>query len=142
MDDKYAILESCACATLRQNSRLITQYYESAFREHHITSAQFNVMSVLANTGSIPLTQLAEVLLQDRTGLTRNLKIMVNNGWVKMMQGEDKRIKNVGLTKQGFEKLDAVIPLWQSVQKKVSKGYLNLDQIQHDRTMLKKLTDT
>ncbi|PCI59045.1 MAG: MarR family transcriptional regulator [Methylophilaceae bacterium] len=142
MAKKYSELKACACAVLRQSSRLITQYYEDAYRVHHITSAQFNIMSVLANTGSITVSQLAETLLQDRTGLTRNLKIMNNNGWVSIQQGDDRRVKNVELTNQGFEKLDLVIPLWREVQRKVSEEVLNLDQLQQDRAKLRKLTQT
>lgn len=139
MNNQYQQLQYCACNMYRQSSRLITQAFEEAFREEGVKPSQFNVMSVLANTGPIPLTQLAQVLLLDRTGLTRNLKVMERNGWIQYEPCIDQRIKKVALSKKGFKKLDSTIPLWQQAQERVSKALGGLSELQKGLVALQDL---
>lgn len=142
MSQKYSQLQNCACAALRQSSRLITQLYEDAFKAESITAAQFNVLGVLANTGPIPVSQLATVMVQDRTGLTRNLKVMEKNGWIIFQPGSDRRVKQVVPTKEGLTKLDNTIPLWEEIQAEAAKQLGDLSALQAQLETLKKLTET
>ena len=129
MDNKYTKLKECACAALRQSSRIITQHYEAKLKIVGLTSAQFNIMAVLINLGPLPVSQLATALGQDRTGLTRNLAIMEKNGWVQFQSGKDQRVKEVSLTRDGTTKLDAAIPLWQEAQHSILEHIGDLDII-------------
>ncbi len=129
MNKNYIKLQECACAALRQSSRLITQHYEAKLKMVGLTSAQFNIMAVLINLGPLPVSQLAAALSQDRTGLTRNLAIMENNGWVQLKPGTDLRVKQVSLTRQGTAKLDAAIPLWEEAQNSVQEHIGGLEKI-------------
>lgn len=141
MSYEYSQLQDCACAMLRQSSRIITHYFEEAFREVGLTSSQFNVLSVLANTGPLPISQLAQRMLQDRTGLTRNLSIMEKKQWVRYEPCEDQRIKKAALTKAGYKKLDKAIPLWEAVQATVSKQLSGLEGLKSNLHALKKLSE-
>ena len=129
MNNKYTKLQNCACAALRQSSRMITQHYEAKLKMVGLTSAQFNIMAVLINLGPLPVSQLAAALGQDRTGLTRNLAIMEKNGWVQFLPGTDLRVKQVSLTRQGTTKLDAAIPLWEEAQKSIQEHIGDLEMI-------------
>lgn len=131
MEKKYTQLQDCVCAALRQSSRMITQYFEAKLKAEDITSAQFSVMAVLINTGPLPVSQLAAILGQDRTGLTRNLAIIEKNGWVQFTPGTDQRVKMVSLTGGGKAKLNAAIPLWEEAQTSIHRHIGNLDMI-HD----------
>ena len=129
MNKKYTTLQNCACAALRQSSRMITQHYETKLKMVGLTSAQFNIMAVLINLGPLPVSQLATALGQDRTGLTRNLAIMEKNGWVQFQAGTDLRVKKVSLARQGTAKLDAVIPLWEEAQNRIQEHMGDLEII-------------
>ena len=142
MSKKYSQLQNCACAALRQSSRLITQLYEEAFKDELITASQFSVLAILANTGPLPVSQLAALMVQDRTGLTRNLKVMEKNGWIVFQPGTDRRVKQVVPSQEGLEKLDKTIPLWEKIQAEAATKLGDLNAIQTQLDTLKKLTES
>lgn len=120
-DGKYRQLTECSCNMIRKSARKITQFYESGLREAGIKPTQFTILATLANTGPVQLTQLADRLLLERTGLTRNLNVLERNGWVQIQTGEeDSRKRVVSLSKKGYEQLDRAIPYWQKSQKAIA----------------------
>ena len=117
-DNKYKQLTECSCSMFRESARKITQFYEGSLREAGIRPTQFSILAALANTGPIQLTQLADILLLERTSLTRNLNVLERNGWVELQTGaEDARQRVVSLSKKGYEQLDQAIPYWKKAQK-------------------------
>ena len=118
--DKYSQLPDCSCNMIRRSARRITQFYENTLREAGIKPTQFTILAALANTGPVQLTQLADKLLLERTGLTRNLNVLERNGWVRVETGEeDSRQRIVSLTEEGYVQLDNAIPYWQKAQTKL-----------------------
>jgi DNA-binding MarR family transcriptional regulator len=126
---------------VRKSARKVTQFYETALREVGIKPTQFTILAALANTGSIALSQLAEQLLLERTGLTRNLNVLERNGWISIRPDDnDSRKRVVSLSKKGYEKLDLAIPYWQKAQKSLAK-YMGQDSIEELRITLDELTE-
>jgi len=122
IDKKYKKLTQCSCNMMRKSARKITQFYENSLREAGIKSTQFTILATLANTGPVQLTQLADTLLLERTGLTRNLNILERNKWIDIRAGEeDSRQRVVSLSKKGYKQLDLAIPYWQKAQKAIAK---------------------
>jgi DNA-binding MarR family transcriptional regulator len=122
-DKQYKQLTECSCNMMRTSARKITQFYENSLREAGIKPTQFTILATLANTGPIQLTQLADTLLLERTGLTRNLNILERNEWIESRAGEeDSRQRVVSLSRKGYKQLDLAIPYWEKAQKAVSKN--------------------
>jgi DNA-binding MarR family transcriptional regulator len=122
IDKKYKQLTECSCNMMRKSARKITQFYENSLRDAGIKPTQFTILAALANTGELQLTQLADRLLLERTGLSRNLNILERNGWIKIRTGEeDSRQRVVSLSKKGYMQLDHAIPYWQKAQKAIAK---------------------
>jgi DNA-binding MarR family transcriptional regulator len=121
-DKKYKQLTECSCNMMRKSARKITQFYENSLRDAGIKPTQFTILATLANTGPIQLTQLADRLLLERTGLTRNLNILKRNTWIDIQPGEeDSRQRVVSLSKKGYMQLDLAIPYWQKAQNAIAK---------------------
>ena len=121
-DKKYKQLTECSCNMMRKSARKITQFYENSLRDAGIKPTQFTILATLANTGPIQLTQLADRLLLERTGLTRNLNILERNTWIDIQPGEeDSRQRVVSLSKKGYMQLDLAIPYWQKAQNAIAK---------------------
>lgn len=80
----YEILDvvNCTSATLRKATRVVTQVYDGALRPVGLRATQFNLLATLAISGDTPLTRLAEMLVMNRTTLTRNLKPLVGKGLI------------------------------------------------------------
>jgi DNA-binding MarR family transcriptional regulator len=64
---------SCACLHLRQASRRVTQLFDDALRPVGLRATQFTLLTAVHRLGPVPIQQLAQRLVMDRTTLTRNL---------------------------------------------------------------------
>jgi len=114
---------NCACFNLRKITRVVTQVFEDVFRHEGIDlkGTQYSLLVNVFAYGPIPITRLSEILVMDRTSLARNLKPLLNKGYLKINNGEDKRIKMVELTPAGKQILSNAYPYWKSTQKSVVK---------------------
>ncbi len=114
---------SCACFNLRKITRVVTQVFEDIFRQEGIDlkGTQYSLLVNVFAHGPTPITRLSEILVMDRTSLARNLKPLINKGYLKVSSGEDKRRKIVELTPQGMQILTKAYPHWKSAQKTVVK---------------------
>lgn len=110
---------SCTCANLRKAARAVTQAYDDALRPSGMKSTQFTLLAALAKLGDMPLTKLAEVLVMDRTTLTRNLKPLLGKGWVGATRDADQRVRRIALTGAGRQAHDTALPLWRSAQSRL-----------------------
>jgi DNA-binding MarR family transcriptional regulator len=106
----------CACFNLRKAARAVTQIYEAALAPTGIHATQFSVLVALAVADGAPLSRVADGLVMDRTTLTRNLRPLERRGWVRIEAGEDRRERNLSLTRSGRAALERALPLWQQAQ--------------------------
>jgi DNA-binding MarR family transcriptional regulator len=109
-------LSSCACLNLKMASRTITQFYDGRFREIGLRSTQFNLLAAIEESGPVPMTRLADILVMDRTTLNRDLKPLVRDGLIVVSPGEDRRIRLIDLTEAGNAKLKEGLPIWKELQ--------------------------
>jgi DNA-binding MarR family transcriptional regulator len=111
-------LAACTCANLRKATRLVTQAYDAALQPSGLKATQFTVLATLASLDdhSAPLTRLADLLVMDRTTLTRNLKPLVRDGLIEIIQEADQRVRNVTLTTAGAMQFEDARPHWDRVQ--------------------------
>ena len=109
----------CTCANLRKAARVVTQAYDAALQPVGLKATQFTLLATLTRLGDTPLTRLADALVMDRTTLTRNLKPLVREGYVRIDQEEDQRVRKVGLTAAGQEAFDKARPRWVRAQSKI-----------------------
>src|ERR1700722_15505338 len=112
---------SCMCATFRRASRALTQMYDQELRPEGLRGTQFTILQALTLAGEVTQGRLGGILAIDSTTLTRTLRIMRRDGWVRMQQGEDRREGRLGLTKEGEALYKRELPAWERVQKRVRK---------------------
>jgi DNA-binding MarR family transcriptional regulator len=110
------VREECLCTKLRMASRAITQRYDDAIADCGIRSTQFTVLIALAQAPLFPLSKLADVLVMDRTTLTRNLMPLVREGLVEERPAEDKRVRAFALSGDGKQMLARALPGWRKAQ--------------------------
>ena len=66
----------------------------------------------LRRSGEVRQRDLAELTLHEETTLTRNLRPLVDAGWVAVRTGEDRREKWFKITAGGVAKLKEARPAW------------------------------
>lgn len=75
----------------------------------------------------ITLARLANATVTDRTTLTRNLRLLKKQGLIRIDAGDDRRERQISITREGAEALKAAYPLWQKAQARVIKGMGSAD---------------
>ena len=108
--------QDCLNFQLRRTSRLLGRYYDDALRHLGLRITQFNLLAVLAQTGPIAITALAELVGMERSALARNLKPIERRKLVTVIPGKDKRTRTVTLAPAGRRKLEEALPKWDQAQ--------------------------
>ncbi len=114
-----ADVAACTCANLRKATRVVTQAYDAALAPTGLRATQFTLLATLSRRPDLPLTQLAEALVMDRTTLTRNLKPLVGRGLIRVYQEADARVRRISLTDDGKRVLDDALPRWREAQSRL-----------------------
>lgn len=114
-----ADIAACTCANLRKATRVVTQAYDTALAPTGLRTTQFSLLAALSRRPDLPLTQLAEALVMDRTTLTRNLKPLVGQGLIRIDQEKDARVRRINLTEDGKSALNDALPRWQEAQSRL-----------------------
>lgn len=108
----------CACANLRRAARLVTQLYSHEMGGG-LEPPQFALLSALARTRAAGQSTLGRVLGLDKTTLSRNLKLLLRNGWIESAPSTDRRERGYRLTSEGDRLLAATQPGWQRAQQRL-----------------------
>jgi DNA-binding MarR family transcriptional regulator len=116
------VAAGCACKHLRRTARAVTQLYDDTLRPSGLRITQFTLLVAVAISEPVPITRLADALDLDRTTLARDLKPLTERGLVQVAAGEDRRTREVRLTRQGREAVGRAYPLWQQAQARVVAG--------------------
>lgn len=100
----------------------MTQLYDRALRPVGLRVTQFSILGKLREQGPIPLTELAEELVIDRTTLTRNLELLRRQGLTTSRPGADGRVREISLTRRGNALLEQAYPYWEEAQRRVEEA--------------------
>ena len=111
----------CAHANLRKAMRVVSQVYDAALKPSALKATQFTLLAVLAGRGDLPMTKLSEVLVLDRTTLTRNLQPLLAKGWLEIGREKDERIRLIAITDPGRSIVAEATPLWCEAQIRVTR---------------------
>lgn len=111
----------CTCFRLHRLTRRVTAVYNRALAPTGLRVTQYSLLVNLRGAAPVALSLLAERMDLDRTTLTRNLKPLVEAGWVRVDQDtSDARVRLVGLTAAGDAHLLAARDHWRRAQQDVS----------------------
>lgn len=113
-------LGRCAHANLRRAMRLVSQLYDEALRPSGLRATQFTLLAVLARRGPMPMTRLADLLVLDRTTLSRNLRPLIARGLLTVGREKDERVRLIAITGPGRAVVARATPLWRTAQQQVA----------------------
>ncbi len=125
MSDQFTTSEArrCACGNIRRTDRVLTQFYDEILAPSGLYVTQFTTLATLAEAAApISINHLAELLVMDRTTLTRNLELLTKQHLVRIEEGQDRRMRLVFLTQEGEQALRRAWPLWQEAQARIERS--------------------
>lgn len=109
----------CACASLRRAARSVTQLYDRELRGAGLNAPQFTLLQALAVAGPIGHGHLARLLALDSSTLSRTLRPLEGERWIRCDRGKDRRERQVSLTKAGRSQLDQAASAWERAQRRL-----------------------
>jgi DNA-binding MarR family transcriptional regulator len=109
--------EECNCFVVRSAARHVTQLYDQLLAPVDLHVTQFSILAKLKRLSPITINALAKEMLMDRTTLGRNVLPLEREGLIKIeASADDRRAKNVRLTKAGDKRLQAAHAAWAEAQ--------------------------
>jgi DNA-binding MarR family transcriptional regulator len=113
----------CISFNIRKGARAITQLYDERMRPFGLRSTQLPILATTLLQEPVTVSRLAKVTLTDRTTLTRNLRLLEQQGLIQIGKGQDRRAREVRLTDRGREVLAQVYPVWKAVQAEIATRF-------------------
>jgi len=110
---------------LGQSLRVFKNQMLSEFKEKEIELSieQFVILSLLNSNCELIQRDLASQLQKDKSIIVRQINCLLENQYVvRMTNKDDKRVKNLILTKKGFERLNQMKEIASEVSNKLLTG--------------------
>jgi len=129
----------CNCFASRQAARYLTRLYERYLAPVALTSTQFTILLLVDEEPGIPMRELSEAMVMDRTSLVRALKPMQRDGLIDIAASPaDARQNVMSLTADGRQRLEQALPLWQQAQHEF-EGEFGREPAEETRKLLLKI---
>lgn len=112
----------CLLGRARTFNRILTGIYDDELRPFGLKATQLNLLVAIAKAGPIRRIDIGKRLHLDPSTLTRNLKVMLTNGWIEeIANGEDGRGQPLQISSQGRDLLTQIGPAWRTAQDRAHK---------------------
>ncbi len=109
-------LSDCACFGARNAARAITDLYDETLAPSGLRINQFATLAAIHQRRDGSMQTVAADLGLDPSTMTRVLRPLVDEGFVNVEPGENRREKRLALTDLGKKKLLDTHALWQHAQ--------------------------
>ncbi len=121
MKHDNGIIDQIGCECLFSRARILNRVlagiYDDELRSFGLKATQLNLLVAVARVGPVRRIDIGKRLHLDPSTLTRNLKIMLINGWIEeISDGEDGRGSPLQVTAKGRDLLHQVVPSWRKAQ--------------------------
>jgi DNA-binding MarR family transcriptional regulator len=97
----------------------VSRLYDEDLRGVGLRTTQYSLLQRLRAAGEVRQRDLGGLTSLEETTLTRNLRPLIDAGWVAVRPGEDRREKLVRLTDAGAAKLREARPAWERAQERM-----------------------
>jgi MarR family transcriptional regulator, transcriptional regulator for hemolysin len=103
---------------VHQLSRRLTRYLNEALEPFGLYNAQWSVLYILKEKGSLTQRELCEYLAVEAPPMTRTIQRLLKQGWVQQIPAsDDKRKKLISLSNEALEKY----PVWEKAVLKANE---------------------
>lgn len=121
----------CVNAKLRKLHRLLNTAYQNKINPFGLRGSMLSILFIIGKMKGVNQKNIADALVLDQSTMSRDLKKLIQKGWVTKSTGKDSRYSQLALTKEGHALLEEVVPVWEALQTKISSilGDFNIQQI-------------
>lgn len=106
----------CTNLRLRQMMRRVAHHYDLEMAKAGLKTTQYSLLTYVLKLGPLRPGELAKGLKISASTLTRNLKPLVDAGWLEVSAGSDARSRTVSITAEGRAKREEARHRWKVAQ--------------------------
>jgi DNA-binding MarR family transcriptional regulator len=127
----------CNCTALREASRAVSQLYDQHLAAAGLRNTQLSILTRLKRSGPATINALSQDMVMDRTTLGRNILPLERRRLIAVRKGrDDRRSKELHLTKAGLARLEAASKEWSKAQARF-EGSFGSDRASELRQLLR-----
>jgi DNA-binding MarR family transcriptional regulator len=112
--------QGCTNLKLRQLMRRVAQHYDAEVGKTGLKGTQYSLLSYVAKLGPVRPADLAREMKIDASTLSRNLRPLIDAGWLEIGPGADGRSRLVSVTDEGREKRQEAQRRWRIAQEAIN----------------------
>lgn len=118
-----ASLKTLGCTNfkLRQLMRRVAQHYDLEMAGAGLKTTQYSLLSYVLRLGPLRPGELAQSMKMSASTLSRNLKPLVDAGWLELAAGSDARSRTVTITPAGRAKREEALGHWKIAQQSLNQ---------------------
>ena len=113
--------QGCTNMKLRQLLRRVAQHYDAEVGKTGLKGTQYSLLSYVVKLGPIRPGDLAREMKIGPSTLTRNLRPLIDAGWLELGPGSDARSRIVSVTDSGREKRQEAQRRWRVAQEGINQ---------------------
>jgi DNA-binding MarR family transcriptional regulator len=113
--------QGCTNFKLRKLMRRVAQHYDIEMSKIGLKTTQYSLLSHVLKLGPIRPGELAQAMVVDASTLTRNLKPLIDAGWIEVSAGSDGRSRTVTITDAGRDKRHEAQRRWKAAQESINQ---------------------
>lgn len=111
----------CTHLKVRQVGRCLSQHYDAYTAAAGLKTTQYSLLSAVLRTEPVQPAALAASLNLDASTLTRNLRPLIEHGWIEVVPGPDARSRRVVSTAAGREIRNEARRHWRVAQQALNE---------------------
>lgn len=112
----------CTNLKLRRLSRAVSRWYDEDVRSLGLKGSQYSLLSHVVKLAPVQPGALARAMGLDASTLTRNLRPLLDAGWVAMQPGPDARSRLVVATPEGALLREQAQRRWRASQERINQA--------------------
>ena len=128
-DPTQAPVRGCTNFKLRQMLRSVARLYDAEIGKAGLKATQYSLLAYVAMLGPIQPAELARNLGMDASTLSRNLRPLIDHGWLVQRPGADARSRLIEITAEGQAKRLEARRHWKRAQAELTEK-LGEDRVQ------------
>jgi DNA-binding MarR family transcriptional regulator len=115
------VTKHCLMTRTRRISRVITNLFDQELRPYGLSSSQFSLLVLIAGMDGASRAEIGRANHQERSTSTRNLQLVLDQGWAEEITPEKGRSRPILISKAGRDLLAQAMPAWRAAQVKANQ---------------------
>jgi len=113
--------QGCTNLKLRQLMRRVAQHYDAEVGKTGLKGTQYSLLSYVCKLGPIRPGDLAREMKVDASTLSRNMRPLIDAGWLALGPGADGRSRLISATDAGRDKRHEAQRRWRVAQEGINQ---------------------